>query len=68
MPLYSEHRTVSAALALEATTSRELEAGARQRRIEALMREAHAPKRAGGAFAQLLESKAVPKSEGFPPK
>ncbi|MCL2626466.1 MAG: hypothetical protein FWD46_06600 [Cystobacterineae bacterium] len=58
MPLYSEHRTVSAAPPVERTALIELDDGARLRRIAALEREAYEQSKAASvSFAQVLESK-----------
>lgn len=61
-PLYSGHRTVTAVLAVERVGPSELYPGARQRRIEALEREAHAQHKTpqGASFAQVLENKQKP--------
>jgi hypothetical protein len=62
MPLYSEHRTVRAALPVERVTSLEIDSGARQRRVEAFEREVHEQDKTpqGASFAQVLEGKQKP--------
>jgi|GEM_PF-1243222 len=58
-PPYSEHRTVTAVLAVERVSAWELYPGTRQRRVEVLERKAHENNKPpqGVSFAQLLEDK-----------
>jgi hypothetical protein len=64
MPFYSEHRRVQAALAIERVGTMELEAGARQRRVELLERETREQNKTprGVSFARVLEQR-----KGQPP-
>jgi len=61
---YAEHRTVTAILPVERVGSWEIRSGARQRRVEMLVRETHEQdkKPQGASFAQVLENKQKPPS------
>ncbi|MCL2013274.1 MAG: hypothetical protein FWG75_10875 [Cystobacterineae bacterium] len=58
MPFYSEHRTVTASLPIERTGSLEIDDGARQRRVEALLREVQESEaHKGASFSHVLREK-----------